>query len=209
MLRVGLTGSIGVGKSFVSSVFAELGCYVLDADKTARDVVAVGTQGLRAVVEAFGDEILKPDGTLDRSHLGAIVFEDEKKRLLLNSILHPFIIAAQDEQLQKWEQEDARGIAIVDAALMIESGGYKRFDKLVVVHCNPEVQLERLMARNQISREEADRRIRAQMPQGEKKRYADFLIDTSDGFDDTRHQTEEIYEKLREIVSAREREVIR
>src|SRR2546421_33577 len=199
MLRVGLTGSIGVGKSFVSSVFAELGCHVLDADKTARDVVAVGSPALRAVVEAFGERILKPDGTLDRARLGAMVFEDEKKRLLLNSILHPFIIAAQDEQLQKWESEDARGIAIVDAALMIESGGYKRFDKLIVVYCNTEVQLERLMARNQITREEAMSRIRAQMPQGEKKRYADFLIDTSKGFDDTRRQTEEVYKKLREI----------
>ncbi|PYS46875.1 MAG: dephospho-CoA kinase [Acidobacteria bacterium] len=135
MLRVGLTGSIGVGKSFVSSVFTELGCHVLDADRTARDVVAPGAPGLSAVVEAFGDEILQSDGTLDRARLGAIVFEDEKKRLLLNSILHPFIIAAQDEQLRDWESEDARGIAIVDAALMIESGGYKRFDKLIVVHC--------------------------------------------------------------------------
>jgi|SRR5947209_7424495 len=209
MLRVGLTGSIGVGKSFVSSVFTELGCHVLDADRTARDVVAPGAPGLSAVVEAFGDEILQSDGTLDRARLGAIVFEDEKKRLLLNSILHPFIIAAQDEQLRDWESEDARGIAIVDAALMIESGGYKRFDKLIVVHCSPEVQLERLIARNRISREEAERRIRAQMPQSEKKLYADFLIDTSNGFDDTRHQTEEVYEKLREIVSAKEREVIR
>jgi dephospho-CoA kinase len=209
MLRVGLTGSIGVGKSFVSSVFAELGCHVLDADKTARDVVAVGSEGLRAVVEAFGDEVLQPDGTLDRARLGAIVFEDEKKRLLLNSILHPFIIAAQDEQLRKWESEDPQGIAIVDAALMIESGGYKRFDKLVVVHCNSAVQLERLMARNRISREEAIGRIHAQMPQDEKKRYADFLIDTSNGFDDTRRQTKEVYKKLREIVSAKEREVIR
>lgn len=209
MLRVGLTGSIGVGKSFVSSVFAELGCHVLDADKTAREVVAVGSQGLSAVVEAFGDEILKPDGTLDRARLGAIVFEDEKKRLLLNSILHPFIIAAQDEQLREWEEEDSSGVAIVDAALMIESGGYKRFDKLIVVHCRPEVQLERLMTRNRISHEEAMRRIRAQMPQGEKKRYADFLIDTSEGFEETRRQAEEVYKKLQEIVSAKEGEVIR
>ena len=209
MLRVGLTGSIGVGKSFVSSVFAELGCHVLDADKTAREVVAVGSPGLRAVVEAFGNEILKPDGTLDRARLGTTVFEDEKKRLLLNSILHPFIIAAQDEQLREWEEEDASGVAIVDAALMIESGGYKRFGKLIVVHCRPEVQLERLMARNKISREEAMRRIAAQMPQGEKKRYADFLIDTSEGFEETRRQVEEVYKKLQEIVSAKEGEVIR
>jgi dephospho-CoA kinase len=199
MLRVGLTGSIGVGKSFVSSVLAELGCRVLDADTTAREVVAAGSPGLKAVVEAFGSEILQPSGTLDRARLGALVFADEKKRLLLNSILHPFIIAAQDERLRQWEAEDASGIAVVDAALMIESGGYKRFDKLIVVHCRPEIQLERLMARNAISREEAARRISAQMPQEEKKRYADFLIDTSFGFEDTRRRTEEVYSQLREL----------
>jgi dephospho-CoA kinase len=205
MLRVGLTGSIGVGKSFVSSVLAELGCRVLDADQTAREVVAAGSPGLGAVVEAFGARILQLDGTLDRARLGATVFADEKKRLLLNSILHPFIIAAQDEQLREWEAEDARGVAIVDAALMIESGGYKRFDKLIVVHCRPEVQLDRLMARNSISMDEAARRIAAQMPQEEKKRYADFLIDTSNGFEDTRRQTAEVYRQLRELSVADEK----
>ena len=199
MLRVGLTGSIGVGKSFVTSVFAELGCRVLDADRTAREVVAPYTPGLLAVVEAFGKEILQPDGTLDRTRLGALVFADEEKRLLLNSILHPFIIAAQDAQLREWEEEESDGIAIVDAALMIESGGYKRFDKLIVVYCEPEIQLERLMARNAISREEAARRIAAQMPQSEKKRYADILIDTSFGFEDTRRRTAEVYRQLREL----------
>ena len=199
MLRVGLTGSIAVGKSFVTSVLAQLGCRVLDADATAREVVAAGSEGLRAVVEAFGSEILQPTGALDRARLGALVFGDEKKRLLLNSILHPFIIAAQDEQLRQWEAEDAGGIAVVDAALMIESGGYKRFDKLIVVHCRPEIQLERLMARNSISREDALRRIQSQMPQEEKMRHADFLIDTSDGFEDTRRRTREVYAKLREL----------
>lgn len=209
MLRAGLTGSIGVGKSFVSSVFEKLGCRVLDADKTAREVVAAGSSGLRAVVEAFGDQILQPEGTLDRARLGAIVFGNEEKRLLLNSILHPFIITAQDEQLRSWEEQDPKGIAIVDAALMIESGGYRRFDKLIVVHCLQEIQLERLMARNQISREEALRRITSQMPQEEKMRYADFLIDSSRGFDDTRAQTTGIFEKLRDIVSPGEKEVVR
>jgi len=199
MLRVGLTGSIAVGKSFVSALLAELGCHVLDADHTAREVVEAGTPGLSAVVEAFGQEVLKADGSLDRARLGAIIFGDEKRRALLNSILHPYIIAAQDEQLRRWEQEDARGIAVVDAALMIESGGYRRFDKLIVVHCRPEVQIERLMSRNNISREEAEARIAAQMPQEEKKRYADFLIDTTEGFEPTRLQTIEVYEALRAL----------
>jgi dephospho-CoA kinase len=196
MLRVGLTGSIAVGKSFVTSVFAELGCRVLDADHTAREVVAPGAAGLKAVVDAFGEEILAPDGTLDRARLGSIVFADEEKRQRLNHLLHPFIIARQDEILREWEAENPDGIAVVDAALMIESGGYRRFDKLIVVHCRPEVQLERLMLRNQLSLAEAQRRIASQMPQEEKQKYADYLIDTSDGFEPTRVRTVEVYNEL-------------
>jgi len=197
MLRVGLTGSIGVGKSYVAGVLGELGCYILDADQTAREVVAPGSPGLSAVVAAFGREILLSDGALDRQLLGSLVFADEKKRELLNSILHPHIIAKQDEQLREWETENADGIAVVDAALMIESGSYKRFDKLVVVHCRPEIQLKRVMNRNGLSREEAQKRIEAQMPQTAKQRFADYLIDTSEGFETTRKRTVQVYEELR------------
>lgn len=197
MLRVGLTGSIAVGKSFVTSVFAELGCRVLDADQTAREVVMPGAAGLEALVQSFGHDVLAPDGTLDRARMASIVFADEEKRLRLNHILHPFIIARQDEILRGWEREDPNGIAIVDAALMIESGGYKRFDKLIVVHCRPEVQLERLMLRDKLTLAEAQRRIASQMPQEEKQQYADYLIDTSDGFEPTRERTAEVYKELR------------
>ena len=197
MLRVGLTGSIAVGKSFVAGVFAELGCHVLDADQTAREVVSPGSPGLEAVATFFGSEVLNADGTLNRQQLGALVFADEEKRQRLNQILHPFIIARQDEILREWESADPDGIGIVDAALMIESGGYRRFDKLIVVHCRPEVQLERLMLRNGLSREEAQRRIDSQMSQEEKQRYADYLIDTSDGFEPARKRATEVYLQLK------------
>ena len=200
MLRVGLTGSIGVGKSFVASVFVELGCHVLDADQTAREVVMPGTPGLKALTEAFGEEILNPDGTLNRKQLGAVVFNDESQRQRLNHLLHPFIIVRQDEIMNAWEAEDPDGIGIIDAALMIESGGYKRFDKLIVVHCRPEVQLERLMLRDKLSRDEALRRINSQMPQEEKQKFADYLIDTSDGFELTRARTVEIYQQLIRVI---------
>ena len=196
MLPVGLTGSIGVGKSFVASVFEELGCHVVDADQTAREVVMPGTPGLKALTDAFGEEILQSDGTLDRKELGALVFADESQRQRLNHILHPFIIARQDEILNEWEREDPQGIGIVDAALMIESGGYRRFDKLIVVHCRSEVQLERLMLRDKLSRDKAQRRIDSQMPQEEKQKFADYLIDTSDGFEPTKAQTLRVYERL-------------
>lgn len=200
MLRVGLTGSIGVGKSFVTSVFEELGCHVLDADQTAREVVMPGTPGLRALTEAFGKEILNTDGSLDRKQLGARIFTDQAERERLNHILHPFIIARQDEIMRGWETEDPNGIGIIDAALMIESGGYKRFDKLIVVHCRPEVQLERLMLRDNLSRDEALRRINSQMPQEEKQRFADYLIDTSDGFELTRTQIISVHQKLIRVI---------
>jgi len=199
MLRVGLTGSIGVGKTFVTSVLAELGCHVLDADALAREVVEPGSPALEKVVSAFGPDVLQFDGSLDRSKLGAVVFADATRRQLLNSILHPYIIAEQDQRLREWEAEDPDGIGVVDAALMIESGGYKRFDKLIVVYCRPEVQLERLMNRNGLSREEAEQRVRAQMAQEEKKKFADYLIDTSNGFDSTRQQTQAVYDDLRTV----------
>jgi dephospho-CoA kinase len=197
MLRAGLTGSIGVGKTFVSGVLAELGCRVLDADETAREVVAPGSPALGKVAAKFGPEILLGDGTLNRPKLGALVFADSAQRLVLNSILHPYIIAAQDQRLREWEASDPDGIAVIDAALMIESGGYKRFDKLIVVHCRPEVQLERVMVRNNLSLDEAAARIAAQMPQEEKMKFADYLIDTSEGFETTRKRAGEIYVKLR------------
>ena len=199
MLKVGLTGSIAVGKSFVLDILRELGARTIDADAVAREVVEPGTAGLKAVVDEFGAEILKPDGSLNRAALGSIVFADEAKRQKLNSILHPFIIARQDETMRHWEKQTPEAIAVVDAALMIESGGYKRFDKLIVVHCRTQVQLERLMKRDNISREEAERRINAQMPQEEKKRHADYLVDTSDGYESARDQTTAVWQELQNI----------
>jgi dephospho-CoA kinase len=199
MVTVGLTGSIAVGKSYVAGVLSELGCHVLDADQTARAVVEKGSPGLQAVIAAFGASVLNDDGTLAREKLGQMIFNDNAKRELLNSILHPYIIAAQDEQIRSWNEIDPGGIAVVDAALMIESGGYKRFDKLIVVHCRPEVQMQRLMDRSGISQDEARKRINSQMSQAEKKRFADYLIDTSDGFESANNQTVEVFTQLLQL----------
>lgn len=199
MLKIGLTGSIAVGKSYVCKCFRELGCHVLDADLTARKVVEPGTPGLARIVDEFGMGILLADGSLDRKKLGSIVFGNEEKRLMLNSIVHPLVIGAQDEWLREVEAEDPDGIAIIDAALMIESGGYKRFNKLIVVWCKPDIQLQRLISRDGLTAEEALKRIGSQMPQEEKKRYADYLIDTSHGFEDTQRQVQQVYRSLNEI----------
>ncbi len=200
MLKVGLTGSIAVGKSFVCEVLRELGAFVLDADKTARDVVKPDTVGLRRIIEEFGEGVLQPNAELDRINLGAIVFNDEAKRQLLNSIVHPLVIEFQNFWLAERKSEKPDGISVIDAALMIESGGYKRFDKLIVVWCDFDIQLERLMLRNNLTGIEALKRINSQMPQAGKKKFADFLIDTSKGFEDTRRQTIEIFGKLKLLV---------
>lgn len=197
MLKVGLTGSIAVGKSFVCSVLRELGCHVLDADVTAREVVAKGTPGLAAIVREFGEAVLTEAGDLDRKKLGAIVFADADKRQKLNSIVHPLVIEAQDRWISDVEKTDSDGIAVIDAALMIESGGYKRFNKLIVVWCESAIQLERLMRRDGLSESDAKKRVAAQMPQDEKKKFADHLIDTSSGFDDTRAQVTDIVRRLK------------
>ncbi|MFN0277608.1 MAG: dephospho-CoA kinase [Pyrinomonadaceae bacterium] len=197
MLRVGLTGSIAVGKSYVCDCFRELGCHVLDADKIAREVVEPGTEGLAQIVHEFGSEMLHPNGELDRKKLGAVVFGNEEKRKLLNTIVHPLVIRAQDRWIKARETDDPEGTVIVDAALMIESGSYQRFDKIIVVWCEPAIQLARLMGRDNLSESEAKIRIDAQMPQEEKKRFADYLINTSDGYEDTRRQIVNVFEQLR------------
>ena len=200
MLRVGLTGSIAVGKTFVCNEFRELGAAVLDADQVARDVVEPGTAGLQRVVDEFGESILKTDQSLDRAKLGSIVFADEEKRLKLNSIIHPLVFEVQDAWLKDRERENPDRIAIVDAALMIESGGYRRFERLIVVWCERALQLQRLMARDGLTAEDAERRIASQMSQDEKKSYADYLIDTSGSFDTTRRQVADVFAELSKLI---------
>jgi dephospho-CoA kinase len=202
MLKVGLTGSIAVGKSFVCEVFRELGCFVLDADQVAREVVEPGTVGLRTVVDNFGPAVLKSNGELDRAKLGAVDFSDEENRLLLNSIVHPLVFEVQNRWLAECEQKEPNGIAIVDAALMIESGGYRRFERLIVVWCEPAIQLERLILRDNLSHNDALVRISVQMTQEEKKQHADLLIDTSNGYEDTRSQVVGVYNRLRLLADA-------
>jgi len=197
MLKVGLTGSIAVGKSFVVSVLAELGCVVFDADKIAHSVMEPGRAAYNDLVKEFGEGILAADGRIDRLKLGPIVFADAERRKRLNEIVHPRVIEEQNRLLAEAEARDPRGIAIIDAALMIESGGYKRFDKLIVVYCDRETQVARLMKRNQITREDAERRISAQMSSDEKRRYSDYEIDTSRTFDETRQHVVALYQQLR------------
>jgi dephospho-CoA kinase len=196
MLKVGLTGSIAVGKSFVVSVLKELGCVTYDADKIAHSVMEPGKPAYADIVRQFGAAVLREDQTIDRAKLGAIVFADATQRQRLNEIVHPRVLEEQNRLLAAAEAANPSGIAVIDAALMIESGGYKRFDKLIVVFCDRETQVERLMTRNQITREDAERRIAAQMTSSEKRRYADYQIDTTGTMEETHKRVQQVYEAL-------------
>lgn len=201
MLKVGLTGSIAVGKSVVLSLLRELGCATFDADKIAHSMMEPGRPAYDDIVREFGRDVLAEDNSIDRAKLGAIVFADEDRRKRLNEIVHPRVIEEQNRMLRDVEESNPDGIAVIDAALIIESGGYKRFDKLIVAYCDREIQIERLMRRNKITRKDAERRIAAQMSSDEKRRYADLEIDTSGTFDQTRRRVTEVFNQLQKMQS--------
>jgi dephospho-CoA kinase len=203
MLKVGLTGSIAVGKSYVLSILRELGCVTFDADKIAHSVMEPGRAAYEDVVREFGREVLANDGTIDRVKLGAIVFASAERRDRLNQIAHPRVIEEQNRLLAEAEAANPDAIVVIDAALMIESGGYKRFDKLIVIYCDRESQVERLMNRNQITREDAERRIAAQMSSEEKRRYGDYEVNTSGTMEETRQRVIEIYDALHDESQAK------
>ncbi len=203
MLKVGLTGSIAVGKSAVLAALKDMGCATFDADKIAHQVMEPGREAYRDIVKEFGAGVLTESGAIDRAKLGAIVFADADRRKRLNEIVHPRVIEEQNRLLGEAEAADPEGMAIVDAALMIESGGYKRFDKVIVVYCDRETQIDRLMRRNNITREEAELRVAAQMSSEEKRRYADYEINTVGTLEETRRRVSEVYDELRRVQKAK------
>ncbi|HVN09875.1 MAG TPA: dephospho-CoA kinase [Patescibacteria group bacterium] len=196
MLRVGLTGGIASGKSTVAARLRELGLTVLNADLLAHELMAPGQPAYEDVVREFGRGVLAADGTVDRKKLGEIVFRDAERRERLNAIVHPRVIAAREEELKRMEEEEPDGIAIIEAALLIEAGYYKKLDRLIVCSCRPEQQVERLRARG-LSEEEARQRIAAQLPLEEKLRLADEVVDCSGTVEETLRQTDELAGRLR------------
>lgn len=200
MLRVGLTGGIATGKSTVGLMFVELGCHLIDSDRITHQLLEPGQAVHDAVVKEFGERIVAADGAIDRRVLGNIVFkENPEARKTLNRLVHPAVTRRQQEWLSEMAQKDPAGIAIVDAALMIEVGTYKNYDKVVVVTCSPEVQKARLLQRSGMNEDEIDLRIRSQMPMSEKVKYADFVIDNSGDRLQTRSQVEDVHSILREL----------
>jgi dephospho-CoA kinase len=199
MLKVGLTGGIASGKSTVSRMFEQLGCKVIDSDRITRQLFEPGNPVNAAVAEAFGPQVVAPDGSIDRKVLGELVFESAALRERLNSIVHPAIKARQSEFLANVATEDSHAVAIVEAALIVEVGTYKNYDKVIVVTCPPKIQRQRLRERSGLTPEQIETRIASQMPMEEKVKVADFVIDNSGDIAWTRQQVEEVYRQLRAI----------
>jgi dephospho-CoA kinase len=196
MLRVGLTGGLASGKSFVGQALANLGCHLIEADQLGHEVLMPGAEAYEAVVREFGPGVLAPDGTVDRARLAAEVFGRPERLARLNSLVHPPVIRREEEMLKELEARDPGGIAVMEAAILIETGSHRRFDKIVVVFATREQQIERAMGRG-LSREEALARIERQMPLEEKRKYADYVIDTSGRKEDTLRHVGEVYRALR------------
>lgn len=197
-LIIGLTGGIASGKSTVSSMFSSFNIPVVDADKISREVVEPGEDAYNEIRRIFGENILKEDQTLDRKQLGAIIFADEEKRKQLNAIVHP---AVRKEMLQQRDTYVDQGeqCVILDIPLLFEGNLTRFVDKVIVVSVDEDVQLNRLMARDQSTKEEAELRIRSQMPIVEKAKLADAVIDNNGTFENSHRQLENILKKWKII----------
>jgi dephospho-CoA kinase len=199
----GLTGGVASGKSTVARLFEEFGGRIIDADRLTHELSRAPLPAYKEIVSRFGTEILDSYGEIDRKRLGPIVFSDAEKLHQLSAILHPRIIE-RIEELAACHRILAPGaVILVDAALMYEAGIEKRFAKMLVAWCRPEQQLERLMAKAGLPREEAERRIAAQMPVEEKRRRADYVIDCSGSLEDTRQQVESLFAQLKQLAQGR------
>lgn len=193
MLKVGLTGGIGAGKSEVSRLLVECGAVLIDADRIAREVVAPGTPGLAAVVDAFGQAVLAADGSLDRPRLGAVVFADPERLAVLNKIVHP-LVGARSRRLEEAADEDA--VVVHDVPLLTENGLAPLYDVVIVVDASPETQLDRLVRLRGMTEDDARARMAAQATRDERLKIADIVIDNDVPLERLRQRVREVWTEL-------------
>lgn len=205
MVRVGLTGGIACGKSTVAGIFAQLGAHVIDADAIVHELYRPREPVYQELVKSFGREILKPNGEIDRARLATAAF-DGGRVAELNKIVHPAVFRRQEQWIAATVAQDPNAIVIVEATLILEAGGRDRFDKIIVVTCKPEQKVERLGRRAGLNetaaRAEVERRTRAQLPDEEKARQADFVIDNSGRLEVTRRQVQDVFAQLKALAKS-------
>jgi dephospho-CoA kinase len=201
LITVGLTGGLASGKSHVGRILEELGCLWIDADALGHRVLLPGGEAYDAVVTEFGRGILKEDGGIDRQKLAAEVFSEAGRLEKLNSLVHPPVIRLEERMIAEFAAGEPAGIAVVEAAILVETGGHERFDRLIVVRCDPAQQIERAMKRSGETREQVRARLDRQMPVEDKLKLADFVVDTSGSRETTKEQVVKIHHLLRSIKS--------
>ena len=199
MLQVGLTGGMASGKSTVAAELVRLGCHLLKADELGHKLLEKDGPCYAPVVAAFGRAILDQNENIERRRLGMVVFNEGGALDKLNSIIHPAVFAYEEQWLKTVEASEGSAIAVIEAAILVETGNYKNFDKLIVTWCPEELMVQRAVLRSGFTPDEARRRLAKQMPIEEKKKYADFLIDTSGSMESTLEQTREVYSALRSL----------
>ena len=199
MLNVGLTGGIACGKSTVSEMFARRGAHLIDFDELARDVEKPGRAAWEKIVEYFGPSILLPDKNIDRNKLAEIVFSNCDKLAALNEIVHPYVFLEWQNYWEKIESKEKNAIILAAVPLLFEIKRQHLFDVTILIYTSPEEQLKRLMVRNQLSKEDAEKRIRSQMPIEEKVKLADIIIDNQKNMAETEKQVEEVWQNLLRI----------
>ncbi len=199
MLKVGLTGGLACGKTFVGEALAALGCHLIQADELGHQVLLPSGEAYRDVVREFGQGILNEDGTINRRRLAGEVFDKPERLETLNRLVHPHVFRREEELIDQFAQADPTGIVVVEAAILIETGTYKNYDRLILVECNEQQQIERSLKRDHVERAEIAARLRRQMPPAEKRKFAHFVIDTSGTKDETLRRVREVYDALRRI----------
>jgi dephospho-CoA kinase len=197
MIHVGLTGGLASGKSFVGRSLADLGCFLIQADELGHQVIEPGGEAYAGVVALFGAEILNAEGKIDRRRLAALVFSDPELLAKLNALVHPPVRARERALAAEFARKHPDGIAVTEAAILVETGSYKDYDRLIVAVCRPEQQVARAMERDGVSRQEVLNRLSRQMPLEDKVKHADFVIDTSGSKGNTLQQVQTVYESLR------------
>ncbi len=199
MILVGLTGGVACGKSCVARLFQDCGAILIDADVLARAVVEPGKPAWKDIAQAFGKKVILPDKTLHRHALAKIVFGSKAKLNKLNAIVHPRVAREQARLAREIAEKEPEAVILYDAPVLIEAGAHKRMDKLIVVAADEQTQVKRLHNRNHLSRTEALRRIKSQMPLANKTKLADYVIDGTLSYEQTKHEVERIYAELKQL----------
>ena len=199
MLKIGLTGGLASGKSFVGEALASYGCLVVEADELGHQALEAGGEAHDEVIREFGASIVGVAGEIDRRRLAELVFDQPQKLARLNALVHPWVVRREEEMAAEFARRTPEGIFVVEAAILIETGSYKRFERLILVICSEEQQVERAMRREGAVESVVRARLSRQMPIKEKRRFADFVIDTSGTKENTLRQTEAVYAALRRI----------